>query len=327
MVRDLTQIGTETDKIGDSTDAAGALTVFGEMYQSFANLIGSEWPNLNLSEMYDYMVNAYGDISGSCNSLVSNIGNITDNIGDGTIFALEKQITAETDLIGLYADADTVHSIFGRFAVNDAAVGGVLTQVQTTESHIRGANSRDLSQLAGGSFDTGLDNLHSIKGSVGGLVSPDNQGIADILTEVTKIGDSTNASGAATVFGRIYAARDTIMGLSGVSLTNVAGAGFDPAKHSLAYLATGHIARLLGMLHENSVLDMTTFDPATSNLLSGRLRIYSTKTDADNAMLHSQTDPPPSTYDTNKIAQYSIIAVYTGANLTAYEVALEWKAS
>jgi hypothetical protein len=72
--------------------------------------------------------------------------------------------------------------------------------------------------------------------------------------------------------------------------------------------------RSLGLLHENSVLDITSFD-GNNNLTSGRLRIYSTAADAAAAQAAS-----PGTYDTNKIGQYSIAATYTGVNLATYLV-------
>lgn len=72
--------------------------------------------------------------------------------------------------------------------------------------------------------------------------------------------------------------------------------------------------RSLGLLHENSVLDLTTFD-GNNNLTAGRLRIYSTASDAAAAQAAS-----PGTYDTNKIGQYSITATYVGVNLSTYLV-------
>ena len=84
------------------------------------------------------------------------------------------------------------------------------------------------------------------------------------------------------------------------------------------------LQRILGMLHENSVFDLTNFDPATNVLTSGRLRLYGTKADADAASSLSEASPgQTTTYDTNKLAQYSIRAAYQGPNLLSYEVALE----
>lgn len=75
------------------------------------------------------------------------------------------------------------------------------------------------------------------------------------------------------------------------------------------------LLRALGMLHENSVLDVTSFD-SNNNLTAGRLRIYNSKANADAAMAAS-----PGTYDTGKIGHYSITATYVGVNLATYEMA------
>ncbi len=75
------------------------------------------------------------------------------------------------------------------------------------------------------------------------------------------------------------------------------------------------LLRGLGMLHENSVLDLTSFD-VNNNLTAGRLRIYDSKAHADAALAAS-----PGVYDTGKIGQYSITAAYVGVNLQTYEVA------
>jgi hypothetical protein len=74
------------------------------------------------------------------------------------------------------------------------------------------------------------------------------------------------------------------------------------------------LLRGLGLLHENSVLDLAIFD-GNNNLTSGRLRVYDSKTHADAALAAS-----PGTYDTGKIGQYVIAATYVGVNLATYEV-------
>lgn len=141
-------------------------------------------------------------------------------------------------------------------------------------------------------------------------------------TDVTSAvsGSTSTITGAittstSTVTGAVTAAVTSIKGSDGVSNTQLAGSGFDTAQHSLAVVAGQVLPRVLGMLHENSVLDQTTFD-VNNNLTAGRLRLYNSKTNADAAEAAS-----PGTYDTGKIAQYSISATYTGTNLQTYEVA------
>ncbi len=72
--------------------------------------------------------------------------------------------------------------------------------------------------------------------------------------------------------------------------------------------------RALGLLHENSVLDLTSFD-INNNLLSARLRLYSSAANAIAAQAAS-----PGAYATGQIAQYAIAATYTGKNLQTYLV-------
>jgi hypothetical protein len=77
--------------------------------------------------------------------------------------------------------------------------------------------------------------------------------------------------------------------------------------------------RVLGMLHQNSVVDDTIYD-ANNNLLQARMRLYNNKTNADAASAASQQDPPAE-YDTGKVGTYSISCSYIGTNLATYEVA------
>lgn len=86
---------------------------------------------------------------------------------------------------------------------------------------------------------------------------------------------------------------------------------------------SNNIKRSLGMLHENSVLDNTTFT-VDNNLLTGRMRIYNSKANADAAeALSISLFPASSTYNTGKIAEYAVVATYTGTNLKTYKVSLE----
>jgi hypothetical protein len=161
-----------------------------------------------------------------------------------------------------------------------------------------------------------------------------------INTETGYIGTPADAVNAATVFGQIYETQATLALIEGSgfvsasdSLAAIAG-GIQPAEVASAVwdallsshtvsnsfgallggIMAGQLTRALGMMHENSVLDLTTFD-VNNNLTSGRLRTYSTPTDAIAAQAAS-----PAAYTTNMIAQYAITATYTGSNLTTYLV-------
>lgn len=126
-----------------------------------------------------------------------------------------------------------------------------------------------------------------------------------------------------------------LMALSGATLPqNSQNITFDPTINSVKWISENlgggggvdlelraMVQRALGMLHENSVLDNTTYIGV--NLASGRLRLYDTAANATAARAASQQVPPVA-YDTGKIAEYAINASYTGANLKDYVVTLEW---
>jgi hypothetical protein len=70
------------------------------------------------------------------------------------------------------------------------------------------------------------------------------------------------------------------------------------------------MARTVGLLHENSVLDTTTYN-ADNRLTGGRIRLYDSKANAQAAT------------GTGLIATYTITANYTGLALTNYTVVKE----
>ncbi len=67
------------------------------------------------------------------------------------------------------------------------------------------------------------------------------------------------------------------------------------------------MVRAMGLLHENSVLDNTTYD-GNGKLTAGRLRIYNSKANAQAAS------------GTGLVATYTIAATYSGINITTYTV-------
>ena len=112
---------------------------------------------------------------------------------------------------------------------------------------------------------------------------------------------------------------------------NQNGLVYDENLNSLKYISEhlggvdlelrAMVQRAFGMLHENSVLDTTTY--IGTNLASARLRLYDTAAHASAARAASQ-QVPPQEYDTGCIAKYAVNAAYTGANLKDYVVTLEW---
>lgn len=86
------------------------------------------------------------------------------------------------------------------------------------------------------------------------------------------------------------------------------------SPNEYAYVETNDLLlRALGLLHENSVMDQTTY--SSSRLTAARVRIYDSQAHASAASAAS-----PSTYDTGKLAEYAIAATYSGTDLQKYTV-------
>lgn len=88
---------------------------------------------------------------------------------------------------------------------------------------------------------------------------------------------------------------------------------------SILTTVSSQLPRVLGMLHENSVLDKIVYDPSTNNLLSARFRLYANSSDAQVAR-----NAGDNSTDSTHIAQYSIIAQYNGDNMVNYMVLKEF---
>ena len=255
----------------------------------------------------------------------------TDVWADNTAYAAGQK-GKRVDDIGAAADTSATASLFGKSILYKEAIRGdsagasdgkneleVFNQIGTagtaTALAVTGAPAITLRTMAGAAFAGATDSLNAIATTVGALPAPDNASIAAILADTSVIGVVGDASGAATVFGQVYAARDSVKGADARSITDIAGAGFTTATQSLA-AANVIMLRLAGMLHENSVLDGTSFD-ANNNLLTGRLRLYDSKVHADAAAAIAY----PGVYNTGKHGEYLITATYMGINLLTYEVA------
>jgi hypothetical protein len=212
------------------------------------------------------------------------------------------------DEIGTYGDPSATGSLFG--------------QLVWVKEKVRG----DTATLNDGNSDK--DIYTRIGAPVGASISADMQSNTATLAGDITSGTSTITSSLNLIAGTGFvSASNSLVAITGLvsSLTpsDIAGAVWDAllSAHTVASsfgaafgTMSQQLARVLGMLHENSVLDLTSFD-TNNNLLAGRLRLYSTAADAVAAQAAS-----PATYDTNKIAQYAITATYTGTNLTTYLV-------
>ena len=71
-----------------------------------------------------------------------------------------------------------------------------------------------------------------------------------------------------------------------------------------------NIKRILGLVHENSVVDMQTYN-SNGRLLTARIRAYDSKTNADLAGL------------TGLLFTWNMSATYLGLSLTNYKITLE----
>jgi len=73
-----------------------------------------------------------------------------------------------------------------------------------------------------------------------------------------------------------------------------------------------NITRLLGLVHENSVFDLQTYD-SDQNLLTGRVRAYDSAANANAAQAIS-----PATYNTGKLYEWNLSASYTSGVLSKW---------
>ena len=74
------------------------------------------------------------------------------------------------------------------------------------------------------------------------------------------------------------------------------------------------IARILGLQHQNSIVDQTVHD-SDRNLLSARLRVYDTA-----ANVAAATAVSPSVYNTGLLFQYQIVGSFSGGILQKYHI-------
>lgn len=126
-----------------------------------------------------------------------------------------------------------------------------------------------------------------------GFLDASVAGVATAVNTVsTRQGASTDVPGTATVFGQIYASRNTLQG---------------DIADSMGTVADG-VTRLLGLSKENSSLDQTGFD-AKNNLTTARFRIFASKAAAEAGTSPTAIYRITATYvaGTNNIETYSMV--------------------
>lgn len=159
---------------------------------------------------------------------------------------------------------------------------------------------------------------------------PTSQVVSDVWNDTTvysagkkgkrvdDIGAAADTSATSTVFGKSLLYKESIRGDSaGTSdansvkdvYTRIGTPAGASVSADIASLQT-ELLRALGLMHENAVLDNTTFNGG-NKLTAGRLRIYNSKTNALAAG------------GTGLVATYTISATYVGSNVQTYTVVLE----
>lgn len=289
--------GDFVEHVGINTDAVNAATVFGQIYKARDVVLGGTGfggtgvdvktakeavMGVDARSLTD--VAGTGFVSGTDSlKILSDVLDDMKGAGFSTV----------TDSLKVISDnVDTINTATGAANVANAVWDDVVNRAPGTKGDFVESISAGLSQaqVATAVWDAATAS-HLVPGTFG--VRAASQAMT---TDVT-------------------AARDLIKGgFPGVDLTQIGGAGFTSATMSLA-ASNAIMLRVAGMLHENSVLDGAQFD-GNNNLTSARLRLYDSKANADAAV----AIPWPGVYNTGKIAEYIIVATYTGSNLQTYEV-------
>lgn len=170
-------------------------------------------------------------------------------------------------------------------------------------------------QLAAGDLDTVGLFKYSVKvtGSPGfnGLLEVQAQDLGGLTTAVNSLG-STITSSSTALATNVQTSLDNFDD----ALTGALNTSANSISNTVNSLSTSlnqffpMLSRMLGLVHENSVLDQTSFDDH-NNLIDGRLRIYPSKND----LLQG----------TNVVATYRIAASYfeNTSNVQEYKMTLE----
>lgn len=260
---------------------------------------------------------------------VDQLGDPSDTSAASTLFGktLLYKEAVRGDAAG-GSGGSSVKAVYDR--IGAPAGASLIADLATAVSSVKGADSRDLSQIAGSGWAAPANTLKTIAETVG--LVPGSTSVAEAVWDVVASGHLTaGTTGAALVAGAqasdITAAVASIKGGGNVDNSQIYTRLGAPAGASLAAdiaaikadtgtinSSTGSLGtlliRALGLMHENSVLDQTIYDGA-NNLTSGRLRIYNTKANTLGAGA------------TGLLETYTISASYVGDNVQTYTVVRE----
>jgi hypothetical protein len=247
--------------------------------------------------------------------------------------------TVSADIAAVKAQTQALDT---RLPSDPADASDVQTQINAARDQIRGSLNLSITDIAGTDFVASDDTLHDIKQqSVAGASNP--AAIADAVWDEALSGHQTagsagealetasnivvdNAAIATSVWNKDISAYAAGQPTAGSKVNDLSTADENIAAikaktdnlpaNTASELSTmkDQLTRTLGLLHENSVMDSTSFD-GDNNLLSARLRIYDTKANAEAA-----ASSAPLGGTTGLLGTYTITAEYTGGNLTKYTV-------
>jgi hypothetical protein len=203
----------------------------------------------------------------------------------------------------LTSDKSYIRGSVTTYLTDDIAVGGSGgTDLTALQSAVNGIKAE--TDLIGATSDTSAAN--TIFGKIRNLRGVDNHDITDTYGLTLAVKNKTDALPVDPAsITSVVSARDSIKGASSVDNTQIKTVS--DANSTLLNTITPQIGRAIGMLHENSVLDLTSYD-ANNNLTNARLRLY------DNASHAAAAGA------TGLIASYNIVATYTGVNMQTYTV-------
>lgn len=195
-------------------------------------------------------------------------------------------LTDLANAIGPRPGGEGIGTLFGEIAALQTACGDVSGVLSATSGVVDGIAERQGLPNDSPQAETEFGRMAAILDQGGGGGGTGN------------VGAPTDASGASTLFGKLYEARDQIK-----AKTDLIPGDFSVRMDELK----NNVVRLLGLSKENSVLDQTVFDPK-NNLTSGRLRIFASKADAVNGV--------------NPVAVYTITATYVAGttNIQTYQM-------
>jgi hypothetical protein len=320
------QKGKRVDDIGAANDTSATPSLFGKTLLYKENIRGDAPGMSDGNDVKQVYTRIGAPVSSNISTDIANVQSTTNTIN--TKLGTPAGPSVSADIADVKSDTAAIKLKTDNLPTDPASQSATNTSITNAISSIKGADSRDLTQIAGaGTFIPGTDDLHQIKSSIS---SPNTiaGAVFDELLAGHTIPGSAGAKLASTASSAdVSAAQASIKGIGNIDNTQTynrlgppSGASMSDdiasIKSDTSVINTGTAAiaakltRALGLMHENSVLDQTVFD-GQNNLTNARLRIYDSKA---NALLAGVT---------GLLHTYTISASYVGENVQTYTVVLE----